>query len=240
MRIAICDDEQFYSDKIRGGLERLLTEREITEYHIDTYKSGEELCSKQELLKEYQIIFLDVNMDEMSGIEAAWEIRNVNEDVYLVFVTAYIDYAVEGYKVDAIRFIIKDAMDNTLPECIDTILERMRYRERKEIFAFVEGEREVVLHNICYVESEKHRLVFYIYDRDELKSWTLYGKLDDVQKRLESDGFIRIHKSFLVNVKMIMQVKNYKVKLKNREEFPVPREKFQKVKRKYFEMMGEI
>lgn len=240
MRIAICDDEQFYSDKIRNGLETLLEERGVTEYQIDVYKSGEELCSKQELLEEYHIIFLDVNMDEMSGIEAAREIRNVNEDVYLVFVTAYIDYAVEGYKVDAIRFIIKDVMDNTLPECIDTILARMRYRERRESFAFVEGEMEAAVHNICYIASEKHRLIFYIYDRDELKEWTLYGKLDDVEKRLENDGFIRIHKSFLVNVKMMIQVKNYKVVLKNRVELPVPRERFQDVKRKYFKMMGEI
>lgn len=240
LKIAICDNEEFYIEKIKGNLKKLLEERECPAFHIDTYQSGEQLCQKKEKLQEYQIIFLDVNMDQMSGLEAAQEIRNVNKEVFLVFVTAYIDYAVEGYKVDAIRFLIKDALDNTLPECVDTILEKIRYNECKERFSFVEGEQEVSIHNIYFIESEKHKLVFHIFDKDEIRDWTLYGKMDDIEKRLKDYDFIRIHKSFLVNVKMITQVKNYRVTLKREEELPVPREKFRQVKKKYFEMMGEI
>ena len=240
MKIAICDDEEFYIGEIKNGLEKYLIQKKITKCDIDIYRSGEELCSNQKMLKEYQIIFLDVNMEQMSGIEAAGEIRNVNPEVFLVFVTAYIDYAVEGYKVDAIRFLIKDALDNTLPECMDTILQRMRYKEQKEKFLFVDGERQVPVHNICYIESEKHKLIFHIYEKDEIKVWTLYGKLDDIEKKLKAYDFIRVHKSFLVNVKMITRVKNYKVTLKTKEELPVPRDKFQLVKKKYFEMVGEI
>ena len=149
LNIAICDDEKFYIEKVKSGLEKCLSQQKITEYHIDIYKSGEALCENPERLKEYQIVFLDVNMQQMSGLEAAQEIRSVNKEVFLVFVTAYINYAVEGYKVDAIRFLLKDALEAALPECVDTILERMQYQEQKERFLFADGE----LNNCSVLES---------------------------------------------------------------------------------------
>lgn len=240
LNIAICDDEKFYIEKVKNGLEKCLSQQKITEYHIDIYKSGEALCENRERLKEYQIVFLDVNMQQMSGLEAAQEIRNVNKEVFLVFVTAYINYAVEGYKVDAIRFLLKDALEAALPECIDTILERMRYQEQKERFFFADGEREIPVHNICYIESEKHKLIFHIYEKDEIIDRILYGKLDELEKGLEEYGFIRIHKSYLVNVEKISLIRNYKVKLENGEELPVPREKFRQVKEKYLRMEARI
>lgn len=239
LNIAICDDEAYYRDKIKNELETILEQRNIEDYGIDTWTSGEELCDNPEKLKEYQIVFLDINMENMTGLDAAKIIKSVNRDIYLVFVTAYVDYAVEGYKVEAIRFLLKDMLDGTLPECMDTVLEKMKYHRHKEKFPFVEGEREVLIYKIVYIESDKHKQIFHVEGEKE-QIFSLSGKLEDTQKKLEPYGFIRIHKSFLVNVKMIVDVRNYKVTLKNGKILPVPREKFRQVKLQYFEMMGEI
>lgn len=237
LNIAVCDDEVYYREKIEKALREILEQKNVKEYQIDTWKSGEELCEDKERLKEYQIVFLDINMEEMTGLEAADTLRSVNEDVYLVFITAYIDYAVEGYRVEAIRFLLKDMLDRTLPECVDTILKKMKFSGHKEVFSFMEGERELLVHKIIYVESERHKQIFHIQGE---QLYSLTGKLEDTQKRLETYGFIRIHKSFLVNIKMIAEVKNYKATLKNGKVLPIPREKFRQVKMQYFEMMGEI
>ena len=239
LNIAICDDEEYYRDKIKNDLRTILEQRDIEDYRIDTWTSGEALCGNQEKLKGYQIVFLDINMEKMTGLDAARIIKSVNRDIYLVFVTAYVDYAVEGYKVEAIRFLLKDMLDGTLTECVDTVLEKMRYHSHKEKFSFVEGELELLIHKIIYIESDKHKQIFHVQGEQE-QTFLLSGKLEDTQKRLEPYGFIRIHKSFLVNVKMIIDVRNYKVTLKNGKILPVPREKFRQVKVQYFEMMGEI
>lgn len=239
LNIAICDDEEFYIEKIEKGVKTFLQQTSVQEYRIETWNSGEELCSDQQRLEKYQIIFLDVNMQQMDGFEAARKIRRVNEDVFLVFVTAYVDYAVEGYKVDAVRFLIKDSLTQTLPECMETILGKMDYKKKKEVFEFLEMKREVAVHKISHVESQKHKLLFYI-NNNGIEQYTMYGKLDELETTLGPYGFIRIHRSFLVNVKEIVEIKNYRVIMKNNENLPVPRDKYRQVKEKYFEMRGEI
>ena len=175
----------------------------------------------------------------MSGLDAARKIREINKDVYLAFITAYVDYAVEGYKVDAIRYLIKDSLDTTLPECMDTIVNRMTYKERKESFQFIDGTREISVHKICFVESRKHNLIFHIKNKNT-EQLIMYGKMSDVEDRLTPYGFMRIHKSYLVNVKEIQRIANYKANLKTGELLPIPRDKYRMVKEAYFNMLGEV
>lgn len=239
VKIAICDDEEYYVQKIKKLVENILQQKGMTDYRIDTYESGQELCKDAEKIKEYGIVFLDINMQGMNGIEAAEWIRDVNSEVYLVFVTAYVDYAVEGYRVEAIRFLLKDMLDKMLSECMNTILEKMKNNKRIVSFPFVEGRREVLLQNIYCIENQKHKQTFHLYGKKDTE-FHLYSKLDDLEQELSCYGFIRIHKSYLVNVRYIAAIENYKVKLKTGEALPVPREKYREVKARYFEMMGDI
>ncbi len=239
LSIVICDDEEFYIEQIKKGVEDCLHQRYIRDYRIDVFDSGEALCSNLEQLKEYQIAFLDVNMEQMSGLDAAQKIREVNKEVYLAFITAYVDYAVEGYKVDAIRYLIKDSLSKTLPECMDTILDKMAYKQKKEVFQFIDGTREIPVRRICFVESKKHNLIFHIKNQ-EMETRIMYGKMSDIEDILLPHGFMRIHKSYLVNIKEINKMVNYKAELKMGESLPIPRDKYRQVKEAYFHMLGEV
>lgn len=239
INIAICDDEVSYTDKLKSGIEKALKEKEVSSYRIDVWNSGEEMCRNKEKLLEYQVVFLDMQMKEMSGLETAQEVRRVNKTCCLVFVTAFIEYAPEGYRLEVIRYLLKKDLDGTLPECVETVLEKINRNNRKESFGFKEGEKELPITEILYVESEKHRLIFHLAGGKE-QCFTMAGRLDDIQKRLEQYGFIRVHKSFLVNLEKITLIKNYKVKLENGEELPVPREKFRQVKKLYMEMEARV
>lgn len=115
------------------------------------------------------------------------------------------------------------------------LYEIITFSIQKERFAFQDGQRELLINQILYLESDRHKLVFHVKGKKE-QLLTSSGKLDDMQKRLEPYGFIRIHKSFLVNVEKIVLIKNYRVILENGEELPVPREKFRQVKERYLEM----
>lgn len=239
MKIAICDDEEYYVQKIRKRVEEILQQKGMTDYRLDSYGSGQELCADVEKIKEYSIVFLDINMQGMNGIETAERIREINSQVYLVFITAYVDYAVEGYRVEAIRFLLKDMLDKMLPECVETILEKMKYSRRIVSFPFVEGRRELLLEKIYCIENQKHKQTFHLFGTEKVK-FHLYSKLDELEQQLSCYGFIRIHKSYLVNVKYITAIENYKVRLRMGEVLPIPRERYREVRERYFEMMGEI
>lgn len=239
IKIAICDDEELYLGKMKMMIEQLLIYHQVESFQIDTYRSGVALCKEILLLNQYKIIFLDINMKRMDGIKTAEYIRKVNREVFLVFVTAYVDYAVAGYKVEAIRFILKDMIHKMLPECIETVLQRIQYQDRRIGYTFTEGYIELSIDKISYIENRRHMQTFYISGTCPIQ-YHIYSKLDDIEADLTDYGFIRIHKSYLVNIRFVVDVGNYKVKLKNGDWLPVPREKFRAVKERYYEMIGEL
>ena len=105
--IAICDDERHFRKRIHDILIEYMNENDIL-YEIDEFESGKDFISLGINLAKYDIVFLDVNMDELDGMETAQKIRKVSNDVFIVFVTAFITCAPQGYSVGAIRYILKN------------------------------------------------------------------------------------------------------------------------------------
>lgn len=234
LRIAVCDDEKFYREKINTLLKKYLSERHF-DGGIDIFCSGEEFLAQSENSIKYDIVFLDINMEQTDGIEAAKKIRMFHSDTYIVFVTAFIKYVLDGYKVDAVRYIMKDTLNTAIPECMDAIFQKMQVRQVS--FSFMEGERRLYTDNLLYVESKKHKLIFF-YQEEKLMGYQMYEKLDHIEKELAPYGFLRIHKSYLVNMRHIRRINNYMAVLSTGEELPVPRIRYQAVKQKFVEYKG--
>lgn len=106
-------------------------------------------------------------------------------------------------------------------------------------FSFLEGEKKLYTDNLLYVESRKHKSVFF-YLEEEIVSYQIYDKLDTIGEKLEECGFLRIHKSYLVNMKHIRRICNYKVLLDTGEDLPVPRLKYQAVKEAFAAYKGAL
>lgn len=238
LKIAVCDDEKIYLKRIEDMLRLMLDKNGISIYKIDTYLSGNDFFQNNKIF-EYDVIFLDINMPEINGLEVARKIRENRPDILLVFITAFMDYALEGYKMEVIRFLLKDMLEEMLPECVETVIRKLSLQARKLKYSFMEGEKEVPVDSIYFIESQKHKLIYHILD-SKLIQYSLYDKLDNAEKELFPYGFLRIHKSFLVNTKYIQNVVNYKVQLNNGMILPVPRERFQKIKERYYEFKGDM
>ena len=123
-KIAICDDERYFRNEIYRRLEDYLKRKNI-EYEIDIYTTGEELCELGEKIVNYLIVFLDINMKGMNGVDVAQRIRLYSEKIFIVFITAYIDYSIDGYKVGAVRYLLKnnENFQFAIEECMDAILQ---------------------------------------------------------------------------------------------------------------------
>lgn len=240
LRIAICDDEKPFRESVKKYVEKYLTEKDIS-FEIDTFSSGMEFLELGIELVCYNIIFLDINMDEIDGIATAQKIRGYSFEGYIVFVTAYIDYSIEGYKVDAARYLLKNNVnfDDLIYECMDTILNKMNYVVLKKNFKFIECEKDIPIDRILYIESRLHKLEFHIME-EKLLIYTLYGTLNDLEKEMADFTFLRIHQSFLVNLKHVKSVAGYKVILSNGQELIIPKARYKDVKNAFVAYKGEL
>ena len=232
LRIAICDDEKLFRENIKKYVLKYLSEKDISS-EIDMFNSGKELLGLGTDLLGYNIIFLDINMDEIDGIMTAHKIREYSMDIYIVFVTAYVNYSLEGYKVDATRYLLKNTInfDESIYECMDTILHKMNYIVLKKYFKFNECEKNV--------ESRLHKLEFHIME-DKVLIYTLYATLNDMEREMMEYKFIRIHQSFLVNLKHIKSITGYSVILNNNQKLVVPRARYKDVKSAFIAYKGEV
>lgn len=240
LSIAICDDEEYFRIREKQLILKYMSEKDC-KCTIDTFESGKTLLNLKESLSQYDIIFLDINMEEIDGIETAKEIRKITEDVCLVFVTAFITYAPEGYKVNAMRYLLKDdeSLENAINECLETILQKIFFEGNKMYFEFQEGKRKIRLENIVYIESNLHRLVFHMSGKDAVK-YTIYTKLDEMDELLRDNGFCRIHKSYLVNLKYVDSVERYKAILSTGESLAISKARYLDTRNEFAYYRGEV
>ena len=236
LRIAICDDELFFREKIQKLLEEYLEKRELP-YELHSFLSGEAFLEQCENNVKFDIVFLDISMEEIDGIQTAKRLRTFHTDTYIVFVTAFMDYALEGYKVNAVRYLMKDTLAPAIEECMTAILQKMQIAQ--VTFPFLEGEKKLYTDNILYVESRGHKSIFH-YMEEGAVTYQIYDKLDNVERKLENCFFLRIHKSYLVNMKHIRKVSNYTAYLDTGEELPIPRLRFQTVKEAFVDYKGAL
>lgn len=239
-RIAICDDESLFTEELKELLSGYMMEKGLV-FEIDTYSSGEALVELGIEIVRYTVVFLDINMDKVDGIMAAEKIRKVSRDVFIVFVTAYVDYSLEGYRLDVVRYLLKGNANfqSKVNECMDAIIDKMNYSVTKRKFDFKEGRKELSLERLLYIESNLHVLEFHVME-DVMKVYTMYETLNVLEERLAENGFVRIHQSYLVNIKHIKKVVRYKVILTNGVELSVPKVRYTEVKKKFIAYQGEV
>ena len=238
--IAICDDEEYFRIREKKLIEEYMENHGYVCW-IDLYASGKEMLSVADTVLQYDVVFLDISMEEMDGIKVAGRIRKMSDDIYIVFVTAYITYSLEGYKVGAVRYLLKEdaSLESALKECLDAITARMDYKEAVCGFDFQNGKKSIPIDSILYVESRLHKVIFFVLE-DEVREYSRYDRLDAVELELRQYGFCRVHQSFLVNMKYARGVERYKMSLKNGTEISISKKYYKAVEMEYIRQQGEI
>lgn len=238
--IAICDDEEYFRKREKDLIAKYMDGKGY-KYKIDIFCSGKDILKLKQSISQYDIVFLDINMKEIDGIETAKQIRKMTKEIYIVFITAFITYAPEGYKVDAIRYLLKDDeyLEKAVIECLETIVYKMSYEEHKHMFEFQEGKIELFFEDILYIESNLHKLIFHIKENDTVK-YTMYAKLDDMDELLRDASFCRIHKSYLVNLRYVESVERYKAGLTNGNSLGISKSRYLDTRNELICYRGEI
>lgn len=220
IRVGICDDEAAARDSLRLQLEKTdLFDRGDAQV-VYEFSSGESMVSW--LSKhggELDLIFLDVEMKELSGIEAARRLRTFDRSIMLVFLTGYSDFVFEGYKVDALDYLIKPPSHEELMRVMNRAVQRLKETDRAVLLKNADGTFRIYKEEILFCQSRGRQTEIVLTDGRML---SFYKKLDEMEELL-GKGFVRIHQRYLVNGGKVMQIGRESVTLEGDRVLPVSR-----------------
>lgn len=233
MRILICDDEQMLIDLEVSILQEYCRSTNIATTFFtftDSLSAGN--------IGEFDIAFLDIDMEKVNGIELARKLRLKNPTSIIIFVTNFIQYAPEGYEVNAFRYLLKsDIPYKLIPYFVDSLQEVLN--SRQTVTFSISGELiDVQTKNILYLESDKHIIVMHLIN-DARTEYRFYGNMAVLSDKLQNLGFLRIHKSYLVNMEYIELLQYEKVYLKSGICVPSSEKKHKELKQLYLKWRGK-
>ena len=207
IRIAIVEDEAAVRQQLEGYFERY-TRQYGTTFDIKTFTDGIEILDDYRPI--YDLILLDVEMKHLDGMETAQRIRTLDKEVSIVFITNMAQYAIKGYAVGALDYVLKPVPYFAFSQQIQKAEEQLRRRERHYLAIAVEGGlRRLDTARIYYVESEGHRVHYYTEDGD----FTAPGALKALEEKLADRPFARCNSGYLVNLAQVKAVQQNTVEV---------------------------
>lgn len=230
MRIAVCDDEPQYRQQAVQAIHECTRSLDIL---TDVFENGNDFL--QSFRKNpYDLIFLDIEMPETDGISLARKLRELSRDVPIVFLTSHIEYALEGYEVNALRYLTKPIRSEKLQELLDYVQERLQ--EQRTLWLKTDmGEERVLVKEILYLEAQNQNILIRTAERDYLVRYNL----GEYEKELSEDGFFRIHRGYLVALRHIKSLGRHEVTLSGSTILPVSRTKEKALKEALFQYIRE-
>jgi len=214
VRIAICDDEELYRVELKTILDKLLIN---VDYNIDTFDDGNRLVESFKALP-YDILFLDIEMPAVDGITLAKSLRAMSEKVFIVFLTSHVEYAIEGYEVNALRYLTK-------PVDIDKLKEVIRYVQEKQgasrqLIIKEDGEELLInINDVIYLESMNQNVRIVTTQGEHVIRYNI----GDFEEQLKNDGFFRSHRGYLISLAKVKKLSKNDVIMEGDVILPVSR-----------------
>lgn len=231
MNIAVCDDEEIQRSLLKGYLEAW-AEAGGHALRISLFSTGRQFL---ESLKEtrFDIVLLDIQMPDMDGMSAAKALRETDGQTGIFFVTGYEDYLVQGYEVEAFRYLIKPVSEEKLCGALDLFLKK-RDGQRKLLMAETpEGIRRMDAAEICYAEAFAHSCELHTLS----ECITVKTGISALEKETEKLGlsFFRCHRSYLINIAQVRAVEKEAAVFPGGIRVPVSRRLYQELNRRFIE-----
>ena len=231
-KIAICDDEEIFLEKIYKEVENNLKKLDYG-YEIQKF-----LCAEALILsncnENFDIVFLDIDMPETNGIEAAISIKHSNPDIVIIFITSKDELVYESIKTQPFRFIRKSKLTEEISESIIETFKILESNSCKLTIKVDNNFYKIDAAAITYIESNKNYVIVNTFNG---KQFRYKYNISSMEKELEPYGFIRTHYGYLVNQKFIRRIEGNDVILKNCVKIPVSRSKKYHVQQKFIEYL---
>ena len=202
IRVAVVEDEDFYVDQLTSYLQKYQDEYQ-EEINISVYRNGDGIVNGYRA--QFDIILMDIQMSFMDGMTAAAEIRKMDTKVVIMFITNMTQYAIRGYEVDALDYILKPVSYFAFSQKLSRAITRLRKRDRKYITISAKGGMvRQDIDDLYYIESQGHSLIYVTRGGSIISS----GTMKDAEAQLLPYGFSRGNKCYLINLRHVDRIEN--------------------------------
>ena len=233
IKIILCDDDPAFLKALHGDIERTFSRLNM-EAVITSFNSPADIS--RSVLAACDMAFLDIDFEneDQNGIDIARTLREVNSHAYVFFVTNYIDYAPAGYEVQAFRYILKQDRNQVLERYILQAMEKMAEGQAYLRLRDKEQSIDLRLEEISYLEVLDH----YVSIHAGPVNYTLNATLSSMETEMEAHGYLRIHKSYLVNMAHIRKFRSRECQLLDGTNMAVSEKNYSQQKQKYLLWKG--
>lgn len=231
MKIAFCDDDKYFLSLYDDLISKITI---IPGIDSDGFPSGETLLEQYKIDKSpYDVVFLDIEMDKLNGLETAKKIRLYDENVLIIFITSHTEYVYESFEVTPFRFLIKPIDSEKIKDVLLAAYNKIT-NDRKCIYFNI--ERSIIrlnINDILYMESDKRILIIHANNQ----TYKVYDKLSNYQEKLYQNGFISVHKSYLINLNHVVEFNTNTLKVSNGDIIPISENKRKYAKEEHMKFM---
>lgn len=197
MRIAIVEDEAIYAEKLQEYL-RQYSRDFGQELEVSSFPDG--ISFLNSFKGQFDLILLDVSMPVIDGMETAKRIRNTDSNVVILFVTNLAQYAIRGYEVDAMDYILKPISYFAFSQRLNRAISRVKSRAKHFLVITVKGgTQKLDVDSIYYVESQGHNLIVHASSGD----YQCAGTMKEIEEKLAGHNFFRCNKGYLVSLRHV-------------------------------------
>ncbi len=232
IKIAIIEDEQTHTELLSAYLQTW-GEAQGQAVSMQTFLSAESFLFVWEETNDFDILFVDIQMGKMNGVEMARKVRERDRGIAIVFTTGIADYMGCGYEVEALHYLLKPISMEKVGECMDKVMRR----SEKEAFALVHGREEtmkIAVGHISYVEARGHGCVMETYARDGFCGQIeIAESISEMERQLGPHGFVRCHRSYLCRVESICRIGKTEITLDSGSRIPVSRRMYAEINRAF-------
>ena len=230
--IAIVEDEDNYILQLTEYIKRFETETGIA-VHPTIFHDGDEIALDYKA--EYDILLMDIQMRFMDGMTAAEKIREMDNEVIIMFITNMTQYAIRGYEVDALDYMVKPVEYFSFSQKLLRAISRIKRDEGHYVSIPVEsGVKKLCVEDILYLESFGHKMIY----KTTTGEYESRGTMKELEETLAGYGFYRIAKSYLVNMRYVDGMKNGSCVIKG-YELQISRQKRKEFMEALLEYMSE-
>lgn len=223
MRIAICDDENIFREQLKNYLIKYYRSLDVV---IEPFPSGEIfLEAYKKNPQTFELIFMDIEMKQLDGISTAKKLREYNQDVILIFLTSHVEFALEGYEVDAFRFLAKPVNEKKLIGALQDVQCEMDQNKKILIKDF---DKEIFVKHKDIISIEAQNVNVNIKTMDN--SYVIRKSLQQMEEELKGTMFYKSHRSYLINLGYVADYNNKLITMENGEQIPLSRNKLTELK----------